>query len=465
MRVHKRPLNRSITFCCVAFIILLCVLLNITNLHLYRKYVYADYRGYIADILDYTLAHIDADDLRACVESGEESEKYRETLLFMDDLMNHFSDIHYFYAILPLNTEDTGNTMSVLSAERYYDRYVDTEGNLYLGWISDDEFDAETAAQFFEILNGDRVVYFEEKTEWGTDYTGALPILDSAGQPVAVLAVDIDISFIRNELLNYALANIGVIAVAGLGFICVFLFWSRRNITQPIRKLEQSAVGFVDHSHGQRDVAALTFEAPVMTADNEIKALSDAVVKMTADMRDYVTDIISAEEKAANMQELAHRDTLTGIRNKTAYDNEIRRVEAKLADGERDIGLAIVDLNFLKKINDSYGHDKGDIALRAVSRLICTVFDHSPVFRIGGDEFAVLLRGHDYRHYAELEARFNAELERLAAEPALEPWERISAAIGAAFYDPERDDSFNALFMRADHVMYDRKKEMKAARS
>lgn len=45
--------------------------------------------------------------------------------------------------------------MSVLSAERYHDRYVDTEGNLYLGWISDDEYDSETAAKLFEIMDGD----------------------------------------------------------------------------------------------------------------------------------------------------------------------------------------------------------------------------------------------------------------------------------------------------------------------
>ena len=57
----------------------LCVLLSLANLSLYRSYVYQDYRGYIADILKYTLSHIDGDDLRACVETLEESDKYRET--------------------------------------------------------------------------------------------------------------------------------------------------------------------------------------------------------------------------------------------------------------------------------------------------------------------------------------------------------------------------------------------------
>ena len=258
--------------------------------------------------------------------------------------------------------------------------------------------------------------------------------------------------------------NILVILLAGAVFIAIFLFWSRRNITQPILRLEESAVGFADRSHGQRDVNALTFDAPPMKTDNEIKSLSDAVVKMTEDMRDYVTDIITAEKKAANMQELANRDALTGIRNKTAYDNEMKRVAVKLEDGIAQVGLAIVDLNFLKKINDTYGHDMGNIAIRKLSRMVCVIFDHSPVFRIGGDEFAVILRGTDFDHYGELEARFNAEMAALARDDSLPPWEKVSAAIGAAFYDPELDDGVDSLFKRADHVMYDRKKEMKATR-
>ena len=90
--IKRRLLNRSITIGCVAFIIILCVLLSIANLNIYRQYVYDDYRGYIRDILDYTVCHIDGDDLKHCIETLEESPKYKETLLFMDDLMEHFQD-------------------------------------------------------------------------------------------------------------------------------------------------------------------------------------------------------------------------------------------------------------------------------------------------------------------------------------------------------------------------------------
>ena len=464
MSKHKMPLNRSMSIGCTIFIVMLCVVLSHVNLSVYRSYVYDDYRGYIEDILNYTLAHIDGDDLQTCILTGQESETYKQTLHFMDDLMDSFDDIHYYYAVLPLNTQETGNVMSVLSAERYYDRYIDTEGNLYLGWISDDEYDAETAAQLMDILHGNKIVYFEEQTEWGRDYTGAVPILDSAGEPVAVLAVDIDISFINRMIARYTAINIAVISLLGAGFIAVFLLWSRRNITLPIRRLEQSAVGFAHHSHGQRDVDALVFDPPRMTQDNEIKSLSDAVVKMTQDMRDYVTDIINAEQKARSLRELANRDSLTGVRNKTAYDHDIRIVNAGLTVGISRVGLAVVDLNYLKRINDTYGHDKGNVLLVQLCRVICTIFSRSPVYRIGGDEFVIILKGLDYQNYDSLYQRFQGQMERFRCDPTLREWERVSAAIGAAFYDPVQDNDMESVFKRADQNMYEAKSRMKAGR-
>ena len=149
-----------------------------------------------------------------------------------------------------------------------------------------------------------------------------------------------------------------------------------------------------------------------------------------------------------------------------AYDKEIRRVEGDLQnDSEKKFGIAMVDLNFLKKINDTYGHEQGNIAIKKLCRLVCVIFAHSPVFRIGGDEFVVVLENSDYRNIDDLIAQFNGQLDEMARDEALEPWERISAAIGVAFYDPAADSSAENVFKRADKAMYIRKKEMKAVRS
>ena len=90
----------------------------------------------------------------------------------------------------------------------------------------------------------------------------------------------------------------------------------------------------------------------------------------------------------------------------------------------------MIDLNFLKVINDTYGHECGNAAIKRLCKLVCKIFAHSPVFRIGGDEFAVILRGSDYENIEKLVAEFNESTEIMEADDSLQPWEKISAALG-----------------------------------
>ena len=161
------------------------------------------------------------------------------------------------------------------------------------------------------------------------------------------------------------------------------------------------------------------------------------------------------------MTELATKDPLTGIRNKTSYDLDIKTFDRQIAGGDTEFGIVMIDLNFLKFTNDTYGHENGNVALITLSDLICEVFEHSPVFRIGGDEFSVILTNSDYKNIEELEAKFNARIEQIHNDTSLLPWQRISAALGYALYDKEIDTSAKDVFNRADKNMYERKTYMK----
>lgn len=462
--MKKKPLSRSITISCVAFIVFLCLFLGIVTHLSFKNALYQRYESYITDILHYIDRHIDDDDLSECTKTLVRSKKFDELELFMDGVKEDF-DIHYLYIIKPLNTNDTANFMSVISAENYYDRYVDTEGNLYLGWISDDEYDADTMKKIFRIMEKREIAFFEEKTDWGTDYTGALSLYDSKNTPYALLAVDVDISSIKNLIQKRTAESFAIIISLGLVFTLIFLYWANKNLTKPILSLEKSVVEFAKKSHGQRNLDALSFDSPQIDTKNEVASLASAINQMTADMREYVRDIILAEKKADQMSELANKDALTGIRNKTAYDKEIKRMEYSLGTGEISLfGIAMIDLNFLKRINDTYGHEQGNFAIKKLCFIVCKTFQHSPVFRIGGDEFVVILRGDDFANIEKLLAEFRQKLSQIASDENLEPWEKVSAAIGTAFYDPSIDANVLNVFRRADQAMYECKKEMKAVR-
>ena len=156
--------------------------------------------------------------------------------------------------------------------------------------------------------------------------------------------------------------------------------------------------------------------------------------------------------------ELARRDELTGTKNKTAFKELEQSIQESIEDGTEKAPFALVvcDLNNLKKINDTQGHMAGDDYLRSSAKLLCDIFSHSPVFRIGGDEFAVYLIGNDYAARGQLVKKLH--------EIALKNNEKHKGpviAVGLADYDPSVDSDINDVFERADHEMYEDKRELK----
>ena len=174
-----------------------------------------------------------------------------------------------------------------------------------------------------------------------------------------------------------------------------------------------------------------------------------------------VTDIdeqVRKEQERDQALRMAYRDVLTGVKSKYAYSLECRAIDQAIEAGTQEpFAVAVCDLNDLKRINDEKGHGAGDASIKEACRIVCNIFDHSPVFRIGGDEFVAIMRGPDY------EAR-NELMEQLAAKNRSQI-ERgaITVAGGCAAYNPSMDDTFASVFERADATMYDNKKELKDA--
>ena len=120
--------------------------------------------------------------------------------------------------------------------------------------------------------------------------------------------------------------------------------------------------------------------------------------------------------------------------------------------------MVVCDINDLKLINDTIGHKAGDDYIRNASKLLCDTFVHSPVFRIGGDEFVAILKGSDFANREELFTDFNNMID----ENNMNGGVVISG--GMAVFDPEIDESYNDAFKRADELMYVRKNCLKAAK-
>ena len=164
-------------------------------------------------------------------------------------------------------------------------------------------------------------------------------------------------------------------------------------------------------------------------------------------------------EQLRSALQLAYTDSLTGLKNKLAYIEAEEQKDRLIAKREApQFSIAIFELNELKSVNDRLGHEMGDQYIVRASRIICTHFKFSPVFRTGGDEFVVLLEGTDYQNRVDLKERF----DQMITSPDYD--QDMIIAMGMADFNPEQDNAFNQVFERADQKMYLRKWELKNRR-
>jgi diguanylate cyclase (GGDEF)-like protein len=162
------------------------------------------------------------------------------------------------------------------------------------------------------------------------------------------------------------------------------------------------------------------------------------------------------KETSRNFFNMANTDSMTGVRNKHAYSEMETIIDSQIANGELNkLGVVIGDINGLKQVNDTQGHAAGDKLIKDASALICEYFSHGAVFRIGGDEFVVLLQGEGYETMHEVISELNRKVEANIEDNAV--------VISIGYSVLEQDDQYlSDVFERADKMMYERKKELKS---
>ncbi len=242
----------------------------------------------------------------------------------------------------------------------------------------------------------------------------------------------------RNKLILQSAIFILLI----LAFTTAITIFFARSITKPLKKLTEEAKKMITGDMNAE------FNIP---QNDEIGDLAKSFTAAKLHISQYMKQ----------MQGLAYRDPLTGVRNKMAYDKHLVELNSKIESGEiTTYGIVVLDLNNLKEINDTYGHDNGNAYLINSCKLICQVFMHSPVFRIGGDEFIVILTGDDLKNHDELLKKLKDSQEHTKNAPF--PWRQISIAAGSAIAENANATTIADTFNKADSEMYQHKRSVKA---
>ncbi len=245
--------------------------------------------------------------------------------------------------------------------------------------------------------------------EWGRFYSAYAPVWDSDGNVAALVGVDFDADWYDGELNSHK-AVVVILSMIALTIIIGITFISHTSVLE-----------------GEK---------------NEYrKKLEETLLRE-----------LEQKQELGSARQLAYTDPLTGVKSKRAYLEAIERIDKGVSDGSIDeFGVIVFDLNGLKTVNDTLGHEEGDRYIKEGSAIICGTFCHSPVFRVGGDEFVVILEGTDYLKRDILIAEFEELIEENQRSG------KVVVSSGMDEFDLSCDTSFSSVFERADKKMYERK--------
>ena len=295
---NKKSLGRSLLLGCVLSVLCICLMMGAVGFMTYYRGMIERYQVYLSDLLHTTALSVDGDDLARCIETGEKSENFEETQQILNRIKENY-DIHYIYMVRPLNTEQTDNMMDVMAGITAQEK-AENEAfySVTLGGLTGDYYTPEVAGNYLKGMQKEDVSFFStDTTEFGRDFTGMLPIRDSAGQPVALLCVDISMNEIRRVWIQYVLTLIGAIILLSALAMTIMYSWLKKRVILPVQRLKEVSEKIVSSSRETDDPQELILADPEIHTGDEMEVLAVALSDMFADMKLYMTDLLKVTKE------------------------------------------------------------------------------------------------------------------------------------------------------------------------
>lgn len=264
--------------------------------------------------------------------------------------------------------------------------------------------------------------------------------------------IEITVTAPWSEITAKSRGFANTVIITGLLIALIFSFASVVMLRRIIRPLKNLTAVARQLTNGDYDV---TLDAG---GEDEVGILTTSFQHLVDHLKVYISDLNSK----------AYSDALTKVKNKAGFEIFSRKLDDQIIAAEKGVfpsfAIIMLDCNDLKVINDTYGHAKGDIYLQNACTAICRTFKHSPVFRVGGDEFTVILQHEDYDRRNELLDGIK-EFERAHNAASTAPWDMVALSVGMAVYDAEEDANVADVLKRADISMYEEKRQYKLSKN
>ena len=291
---------------------------------------------------------------------------------------------------------------------------------------------------------------------WGDLYSAYAPIWSNETNVnerhvCGIIGVDVWASWYKKEISNnaWSIAFIaGVTLLLGISLSVAITMNIRKRfdkLTLDMESLEDDVKTLIDEIRDPRYIKA-DKEDTIDKVDS-IEKLKLKIHSTQVEIKNYIE----------YTHEQAFLDALTGLGNRNAYYEVIDELDYKIKNGNKpSFSVIVFDINGLKRINDTFGHDNGDIAIINTGNFIKESFGEDCVYRIGGDEFAVILENDDFYNKDNLFTKLENAISRNNSEHE-DVWDRVNVAYGFVEYNPLVDRNADEVMRRADKLMYDDK--------
>ena len=418
-----------------------------------------DYTRMAEGVTNLMAAAYDTERTEEYIERNYSMPEYNDILKYYYSLKENYPDIYYMY-VYKFDPVDPHATVIIDLDEEYTDDPPEES----IEWIGDTyDVDPPFDSDIYLMTTGKQAAVHNVKTEDGEYLLSYVrPILDKDGNYACSACVDFSMNHIHQQDREFIYQLISILAVFLLLILGGNIYYIRNKVTHPLDRISSCIDSFVYETEASRFQNVQRLESLDFRQEDEIGVLYNSFVSNLKESLYYMSnfnkakdEIVEKENEIEKISQKTYVDGLTPAKNKTAFLDDEIVYDIKIKNGLREIGTVMIDINNLKYVNDTFGHDVGDKYILGCYDIIQNTYKNSPIYRMGGDEFLVVLTERDFEERDQLFESINIQYQQCYDNTEKEPYERYSASIGMSVYND--GDQFQDIIKRADKHMYERK--------
>lgn len=415
----KSQIGRKIILSVFVFMILGFFICFICINSLSRKYTSA-----LADAAsEFAASVINADDAKNYIITRKKDDNYNEVL---NSLCTYAGDSESIARI---------SLVSFSNSAGYY--IFDTDGENLGTKIDYDEYNLSVKT---ELING--------KNKWYHSYKGSLysyvPLRTVDDRLTGYIITEIDNSF-KIRCLIFTVAGFAVLFIAGLVLDLMVMAFIEKKVFSPVEKFTEAVSEFTGSVSAQNNdtSTSVLFQSH---DDNEIGCLGKAIQKMVLDINDSTKNLSEAVHEATH-------DGMTQVFNKRYYNNMVNEFA-----NSSSICIIYFDVNNLKLMNDTQGHESGDYVIKQAADYIRRFTgDSSYCFRMGGDEFLFVSKNCTFNEIDRIISQLDNDAPYILSRES----DKIKCALSYGYSYAKGSFSYEKLLAEAEENMYAKKTELK----